>query len=116
MMAGDPEGFKEKVYASLRRHVQAVNGMCGKGMYFWDYGNAFLLESGRAGADIYAPDGKFRYPSYVQAIMGPLFFDHGFGPFRWVCTSSDPSDLQLSDRIAMEELEKLAAVAPDFWE
>jgi urocanate hydratase len=82
-------------------------------MYFWDYGNAFLLESGRAGADVFEADGTYRYQSYVQAIMGPLFFDYGFGPFRWVCTSSDPADLAVTDAIAVEELEKLAAVAPE---
>ena len=112
MMAEEPEKFKEEVYASLRRHVQAVNGLSEKGMYFWDYGNAFLLESGRAGAEVFLKDGNYRYPSYVQAIMGPLFFDYGFGPFRWVCTSSDPKDLAATDRIAAEVLEKLAAGAP----
>lgn len=113
MMADEPERFKEAVYASLRRHVKAVNGLVGKGMYFWDYGNAFLLESGRAGADVFEKDGTYRYQSYVQAIMGPLFFDYGFGPFRWVCTSSDPKDLAVTDRIAAEVLEQLAAEAPE---
>ncbi len=113
MMAGQPEKFREAVNASLRRQVEAINTLTARGMYFWDYGNAFLLESGRAGADIFAPDGRYRYPSYVQAIMGPLFFDYGFGPFRWVCTSSDPADLAVTDRIAMEELERIAADAPD---
>jgi urocanate hydratase len=108
MMAEEPEKFKEAVHKSLRRHVKAINGLTQKGMYFWDYGNAFLLESGRAGADIFNPDGNYRYQSYVQAIMGPLFFDYGFGPFRWVCTSSEEEDLALSDRIAKQELEKLA--------
>ena len=112
MMSSEPEKFKEAVYASLRRHVKAVNGLSEKGMYFWDYGNAFLLESGRAGADIFSGDGNYRYQSYVQAIMGPLFFDFGFGPFRWVCTSSDPGDLAVTDRIAMEELEKLVSQVP----
>ncbi len=112
MMAEEPESFKRAVYASLRRHVKAVNGLAENGMYFWDYGNAFLLESGRAGADIFGPDGQYRYQSYVQAIMGPLFFDYGFGPFRWVCTSSDPVDLALTDQIALKELEKLAVHAP----
>ncbi|MFH0758052.1 MAG: urocanate hydratase [Bacteroidota bacterium] len=111
MMAEEPGKFKEAVYASLRRHVQAVNGMCEKGMYFWDYGNAFLLESGRAGADVFSAEGTYRYQSYVQAIMGPLFFDYGFGPFRWVCTSSDPADLAVTDRIALEEMERLEANA-----
>jgi urocanate hydratase len=96
----------------LRRHVNAINALSARGMYFWDYGNAFLLESGRAGADIFDPEGGYRYPSYVQAIMGPLFFDYGFGPFRWVCTSSDPADLAETDRIAREELEALEGSAP----
>jgi urocanate hydratase len=113
MMAGDAEKFREAVRASLRRQVRAINALVEKGMYFWDYGNAFLLESGRAGADIFLKDGSFRYPSYVQAIMGPLFFDYGFGPFRWVCTSSDPKDLAETDRIAAEQLERLAAEAPE---
>jgi len=113
MMAEEPGPFKELVYKSLRRHVKAVNGLVEQGMYFWDYGNAFLLEAGRAGADVFQADGSYRYQSYVQAIMGPLFFDYGFGPFRWVCTSSDPRDLTVSDRIAAEVLEQLAAEAPD---
>jgi len=112
MMAGEPEKFREAVNASLRRQVEAINQMTAMGMHFWDYGNAFLLESGRAGADIFAGDGRYRYPSYVQAIMGPLFFDYGFGPFRWVCTSSDPADLAETDRIALEELERIARDAP----
>ena len=93
MMAENPALFKEKVEASLRRQVAAINQLAAKGMYFFDYGNAFLLQASRAGADILKEDGKFRYPSYVQDIMGPLFFDYGFGPFRWVCTSGDPKDL-----------------------
>jgi len=113
MMAEEPERFKEAVYASLRRHVRAINGLVEEGMYFWDYGNAFLLESGRAGAQVFQKDGSYRYQSYVQAIMGPLFFDYGFGPFRWVCTSSDPKDLAETDRIAAEVLEQLAKEAPD---
>ncbi len=112
MMAEEPEAFREAVYASLRRHVEAVNGLSEQGMYFWDYGNAFLLESGRAGADVFSEDGSYRYQSYVQAIMGPLFFDYGFGPFRWVCTSSDPADLAVTDRIAAEELELIAREVP----
>jgi urocanate hydratase len=112
MMAHHPDRFRERVYTSLRRHVQAINTLTAKGMYFFDYGNAFLLESGRAGADIMNPDGSFRYPSYVQDIMGPMCFDYGFGPFRWVCTSGDPKDLETTDHIAMEVLEKLAEVAP----
>ncbi|MEN8157787.1 MAG: urocanate hydratase [Bacteroidota bacterium] len=113
IMAEEPEKFREAVYASLRRHVNAVNGLTDRGMYFWDYGNAFLLESGRAGADVFMGDGTYRYQSYVQAIMGPLFFDYGFGPFRWVCTSSDPADLAATDRIALEELELLEKQVPD---
>jgi urocanate hydratase len=113
MMAEEPKRFKEEVYKSLRRHVTAINGLVDKGMYFWDYGNAFLLESGRAGAEVFLEDGTYRYQSYVQAIMGPLFFDYGFGPFRWVCTSSDPKDLAVTDRIAAEVLEQLLAEAPE---
>ncbi len=113
MMAEEPERFKEEVYASLRRHVAAINGLVDRGMYFWDYGNAFLLESGRAGAEVFQEDGSYRYQSYVQAIMGPLFFDYGFGPFRWVCTSSDPKDLAVTDRIAAETLEQLLVEAPE---
>jgi len=112
MMAENPTLFKDKVYESLRRHVKAINAMVDKGMYFFDYGNAFLLESSRAGAEILKPNGDFRYPSYVQDIMGPLFFDYGFGPFRWVCTSSDPKDLEVTDRIAAEVLEDIARTAP----
>jgi urocanate hydratase len=112
MMADDPDAFKDAVYASLRRHVAAVNTMADRGMYFWDYGNAFLLESGRAGADITKSDGSFKYPSYVEDIMGPMCFDYGFGPFRWVCCSSDPADLQASDDIAAELIQGLADAAP----
>ena len=112
MMAEEPERFKEAVQSSLRRQVRAINALVEKGMYFWDYGNAFLLESGRAGAEVFLQDGSYRYQSYVQAIMGPLFFDYGFGPFRWVCTSSDPEDLAVTDRIAAGVLENLAAEAP----
>ncbi|MBN2790375.1 MAG: urocanate hydratase [Candidatus Delongbacteria bacterium] len=112
MMAEKPELFKEKVQASLRRHVSAVNALTAKGMYFFDYGNAFLLESSRAGADIMKEDGNFKYPSYVQDIMGPMCFDFGFGPFRWVCTSSDPEDLLKSDKIAIEVLEEMAKTSP----
>ena len=113
MMAREPERFREEVHASLRRQVKAINGLVEKGMYFWDYGNAFLLESGRAGADVFLEEGGYRYQSYVQAIMGPLFFDYGFGPFRWVCTSSDSQDLAVTDRIAAEVLEQLSAEAPE---
>ena len=113
MMAEQPELFKEKVQESLRRHVAAVNKLTAKGMYFFDYGNAFLLESSRAGADIWNADHTaFRYPSYVQDIMGPMCFDYGFGPFRWVCTSGKPEDLDKSDHIAMEVLGEIAATAP----
>jgi len=112
MMAADPEGFKARVQASLLRHIAAVNRCAGQGMHFWDYGNAFLLECHRAGADIAKPDGRFTYPSYVENIMGPLCFDYGFGPFRWVCTSGDPADLETSDRIAGDVIEELAAAAP----
>ncbi|MBP3252866.1 MAG: urocanate hydratase [Prevotella sp.] len=109
MMADEPERFKEAVQASLRRQVAAINKLAARGMYFFDYGNAFLLESSRAGADIMAADGHaFRYPSYVQDIMGPLFFDYGFGPFRWVCSSGDPKDLETSDRLAAEVLEEMS--------
>lgn len=111
MMAEDPEQFKEKVRASLRRQVDAINKLTAKGMYFFDYGNAFLLEASRAGADILRKDGKFRYPSYVQDIMGPMFFDYGFGPFRWVCSSCDPKDLEVTDRLATEVLEEMRKTA-----
>jgi len=104
MMAEDPAAFKEHVQESLRRQVAAINRLTARGMYFFDYGNAFLLQSSRAGADILLPDGRFRYPSYVQDIMGPMFFDYGFGPFRWVCTSCDPHDLEVTDRLATEVL------------
>ena len=114
MMADEPEQFKACVQASLRRQVAAINRLTERGMYFFDYGNAFLLESSRAGADILLPDGRFRYPSYVQDIMGPMFFDYGFGPFRWVCTSCDPADLAETDRIAVEVLEEIRRSAtPD---
>ena len=108
MMAEEPDRFKEAVQASLRRQVAAINRLTAQGMYFFDYGNAFLLESSRAGADIMTADGHFRYPSYVQDIMGPLFFDYGFGPFRWVCTSGDPADLATTDRLAAEVLEEMS--------
>ena len=113
-MAEEPELFKEKVQESLRRQVAAINKLTADGMYFFDYGNAFLLESSRAGADIMGENGKFRYPSYVQDIMGPMFFDYGFGPFRWVCSSGDPKDLETTDRIATEVLEEMRKTAtPD---
>ena len=113
MMAKNPELFKEKVQASLRRHVDAINKLTAKGMYFFDYGNAFLLESSRAGADILKADGSFKYASYVEDIMGPMCFDYGFGPFRWVCSSADPKDLEITDQIASEVLEKMASEAPN---
>lgn len=113
MMADEPERFREAVRESLRRQVAAINRLTDSGMYFFDYGNAFLLESSRAGADINNEDGTFRYPSYVQAIMGPRFFDYGFGPFRWVCTSCDPSDLETTDRLAAEVLDEMMQTAPD---
>ncbi len=113
MMADEPEKFKEYVVKSLRRQVAAINRLTEKGMYFFDYGNAFLLEASRAGADIMAEDGQsFKYPSYVQDIMGPMCFDYGFGPFRWVCTSNDPADLDKTDKIAADVLEEIAADAP----
>ena len=113
MMAEEPERFHEAVQASLRRQVAAINTLTARGMYFFDYGNAFLLESSRAGADILKADGSFRYPSYVQDIMGPMFFDYGFGPFRWVCTSGKAEDLEATDRIAAEVLQQIALTAPD---
>ena len=113
MMAEEPERFKACVQESLRRQVAAINKLSAKGMYFFDYGNAFLLESSRAGADIMAENGKFRYPSYVQDIMGPLYFDYGFGPFRWVCMSENPEDLAKSDAIAVKVLEEESKTAPE---
>ena len=113
MMAEEPERFREAVRASLRRHVAAINELAAKGMYFFDYGNAFLLESSRAGADILKADGTFRYPSYVQDIMGPLYFDYGFGSFRWVCMSERPEDLAKSDEIAVNILKKELETAPE---
>ena len=113
MMADAPEEFRKRVQESLRRQVKAINKMTARGMYFFDYGNAFLLESSRAGADVLGEDGKFRYPSYVQDIMGPLFFDYGFGPFRWVCTSCNPADLEATDRIAARVLEEIREHAPE---
>ena len=113
MMAEEPERFRECVQESLRRHAAAVNRLADKGMYFFDYGNAFLLEASRAGADVVKEDGSFRYPSYVQDIMGPLFFDYGFGPFRWVCMSEDPVDLAKSDEIAANVLRDIMKDAPE---
>ena len=115
MMAEEPAKFKEEVQKTLRRHVAAVNKCVAKfGTYFFDYGNAFLLESSRAGADIMKEDGKgFKYPSYVQDIMGPMCFDYGFGPFRWVCSSSDPKDLAKTDEIACRVLEEIRQNSPE---
>ena len=113
LMANNPELFKQKVHESLIRQISAINKMHENGMYFFDYGNAFLLQASRAGADIVKPDGRFIYPSYVEDIMGPLFFDYGFGPFRWVCTSGDPKDLEISDKIAQEVLEEIYETAPE---
>jgi len=113
MMADEPERFKEHVRESLRRQVKAINKLASRGMYFFDYGNAFLLESSRAGADVADESGEgFRYPSYVQDIMGPMFFDYGFGPFRWVCSSGRPEDLAVTDRIAAEVLADMMKDAP----
>lgn len=113
MMHDDPPRFKELVRESLRRQVAAINKLTARGMYFFDYGNAFLLQSKRAGADICRENGKFRYPSYVQDIMGPMFFDYGFGPFRWVCTSGSPADLAKTDEIAARVMEEIMQNAPD---
>jgi urocanate hydratase len=113
MMSENPDLFKEKVQESLRKHAAAINRHTAKGTYFFDYGNAFLLESSRAGADVMAKNGiDFKYPSYVQDILGPMCFDYGFGPFRWVCTSGKPEDLQKTDDIAREVLENMAKTAP----
>ena len=113
LMAEEPDAFRLKVQESLRRQVAAINRLTATGMYFFDYGNAFLLQAHRAGADITTAEGKFRYPSYVQDIMGPMFFDYGFGPFRWVCTSGSDKDLAVTDRIAAEVLEAVRRTAPD---
>lgn len=113
MMAEEPDRFKECVRASLRRQAAAINRLADRGMYFFDYGNAFLLEASRAGADIMKEDGTFRYPSYVQDIMGPLFFDYGFGPFRWVCMSEKPEDLEKTDALAVKVLKEIVQTAPE---
>ena len=112
MISESPNRFKQEVNKTLKRHVKAINKLCEKGMYFFDYGNAFLLESKRAGAKITNNKNEFKYPSYVQDIMGPMCFDYGFGPFRWVCTSNDKEDLDISDQIAHETLKKLLKSAP----
>jgi urocanate hydratase len=113
LMRDDPAAFKSRVQDSLRRQVDAINVLAAAGMRFWDYGNAFLLEAGRAGAAVTRPDGSFVYPSYVEDIMGPMCFDFGFGPFRWVCASGDHADLAASDAIAGDILEEMAAGAPE---
>jgi urocanate hydratase len=122
MMAENPDKFKEEVQKTLVRHAAAVNTLNAKGMYFFDYGNAFLLEAGRAGADIYQTEkplkgghvgATFKYKSYVQDILGPMCFDYGFGPFRWVCTSANENDLRKTDEIALSVLEEIYKTAPD---
>jgi len=112
MMAEDPARFKKEVQKTLVRHANAINALAAKKMYFFDYGNAFLLEASRAGADIVNADGTFKYKSYVQDILGPMCFDYGFGPFRWVCTSADAADLKRTDAIALAILENMYAGAP----
>lgn len=112
MLSNEPERFADEVRKTLRRHADAVNTLSRQGMYFWDYGNAFLLEAGRAGADVLNTDGSFRYPSYVEDIMGPMCFDYGFGPYRWVCCSGKSEDLEITDRIAREVLESMMETAP----
>ena len=113
LLSRNPEEFKEHVRSSLRTHSNAINVLCSKGMRFWDYGNAFLLEAGRSGANVFADDGTFTFPSYVEDIMGPMCFDYGFGPFRWVCTSGLQSDLEESDKVAMGVLEELIKDCPE---
>ena len=112
MMAEEPEKFQEQVFASLRRQVDAINRLTAMGMYFFDYGNAFLLMSSRAGAEIMKDENHFRYPSYVQDIMGPMFFDYGFGPFRWACTSCEAKDLEVTDQLATQVLASMLETAP----
>lgn len=110
----EPETFKQKVQETLRRHATSINNHAKKGTYFFDYGNAFLLESSRAGADVMADNGiDFKYPSYVQDILGPMCFDYGFGPFRWVCTSGNPHDLDATDQVATDVLKRIMADAPE---
>ena len=113
MLSEEPERFKKEVQATLRRHASAINTMAERGMYFWDYGNAFLLEASRVGAEVVNEDGSFAYPSYVEDIMGPMCFDYGFGPYRWVCTSGDPSDLAKTDEIAANVLREMLKSATD---
>ena len=112
MLSNDPERFADEVRTTLRRHADAINTMAENGMYFWDYGNAFLLEASRAGADVMGEKDRFKYPSYVEDIMGPMCFDYGFGPYRWVCCSGDPHDLQTTDTIACEVLEDMLEDSP----
>ena len=114
MMVDDPDRFADEVRQSLKRQANAINSLCDMGMYFWDYGNAFLLEADRAGADVRGEGGGFRHPSYVEDIMGPMCFDFGFGPFRWVCCSGEPADLEITDNIAAEVLEsRVASATPE---
>ena len=113
MMVHQPEKFKQLVQASLIRQVNAIKTMSDRGMYFWDYGNAFLLEAGRAGADVFQKDGAYIFPSYVQDIMGPMCFDYGFGPFRWVCASGSLEDMRITDQLAADVLRDMAQNAPD---
>ena len=114
MMVEDPEEFRKKVQESLKKQVSLINAHAARGTYFFDYGNAFLLEASRAGAEVMAENEiDFRYPSYVQDILGPLCFDYGFGPFRWVCTSGDPGDLQKTDAIALRVMKKIRINAPE---
>ena len=112
MLANEPDRFISEVQSTLRRHAEAINVMSDRGMYFWDYGNAFLLEASRAGADVMKDNGSFRYPSYVEDIMGPLCFDYGFGPYRWVCASGKASDLKKTDEIAAKVLHSMLDDAP----
>ena len=113
MLSNDPDLFKDKVKKSLRRHAETINVLSSRGMKFWDYGNAFLLEASRSGADVLDSEGQFRYPSYVEDIMGPMCFDYGFGPFRWVCTSGEKDDLDMTDSIAHRVLSRLYSEAPE---
>jgi len=113
MMTNNPEQFKKEVQRTLVRHTNAINTLTERGMYFFDYGNAFLLEASRAGADILNEKGGFKYSSYVQDIMGPMCFDYGFGPFRWVCSSNSLTDLKITDRIATEVLENIMSTSPE---
>ncbi len=113
MMSADPIRFEENVKESLLRQTNAINTLSERGSFFWDYGNAFLLEASRAGADVLNDDGSFRYPSYVEDIMGPMCFDYGFGPFRWVCTSGNPKELEITDDIALEILDEMTQTSPE---